>query len=1009
MRLSLQKVKAKCLMYRMVKLILVIVLFLQFDFLVYSQFRFNFNVKDIRSEYSLQVWTKNDGLPSNTLHNIVKGDDGFLWIGTSNGLVRFDGSEFKAFTAGNTPQIKANITADLFKDASGKIWFSNGGAGLVIMDQEIFERLSEDDGLSINHPSSFAEGADGKMYIGTFGGGLNIFDNNHFSVINKKDGLSSNDMHSILLDRNERLWIGTYDEGINLLDKTGIKKFIISPNSAVEHIFQESNGTILAGTHNGVYVFNGKSFEAEKEFLPLKGKTINHIAEDSEGNIWFSSTNNGIYVYNHQNFYNLNTQNLLPTNKILQVLPIENGIWICSADGGLFRLKQNKIKILSELQGTPDKIIRTIFQAPDDALWIGTKDGIAKYDEQKNIVLPFKTALKDLSVHAWTANAKGEIFLGTLLHGLYKIEGNKLVQVADRKLLKVNYIRSLKFNNDGTLWMGTNGAGVILLKDGKVKFIDKAAGLSSDFIACICKDRKNNFWIGTSGGGISVLDSTGKILKTITDKEGLANNIVNSIIEDEKGVIWVGTSVSGISRIKENRIFNFNERNGLYSNNIKKLLYDGTENFWATSDQGVFSIKKKTFNDVANGTKEKLVFSLFGKSDGMIDDDFLAVADNAGCISRTGKIYAPSHEGVVIIDPNLFKANSEKPSVFIDDVFIDYKVSSKDALNDLPPNTESMQINYGGISYSHGKYLKFKYLLEGIEKDWVFVGTRRQAFFTHLPHGSYTFKVIAFTPDGTESKSAARITFTIHPYFWQTIWFQILSAAAIVGFITIYLLLYFKRKYKRKVQIIEAESALERERMRISKDMHDELGASLTKISLMSDLAKRNLQDPEQLKNDLNGISSASRSVASTMDEIVWAVNPKNDTLEKTIYYIAQFIEDFLSSTEIEYNFEIPDKIPDLFVHAELRHNLFMILKEAVNNIVKHSCANNVNLKIGTDGSSINLQLADDGKGIDLQNVDEFSNGLRNMKKRVEDFNGTFAIANRDKSGTEIKIYLPLT
>ena len=973
-----------------------------------GQFKFDFHGKDIRSEYSLQVWTKNDGLPSNTLHNIVKGNDGFLWIGTSNGLVRFDGSEFKTFTAANTPQIKANITADLFKDSKGKIWFSNGGAGLVMMDHQKFRRISEEDGLSINHPSSFAEGKNGKMYIGTFGGGLNIFYNEKFGVVKKKQGLSSNDMHSILMDREGRLWIGTYDEGINLLDNTGIIKFSFSPKSAVEQIFQDSEGKILAGTHNGVYVFNGKSFETGKEFLPLKGKTINHIIEDNEGNLWFSTSNKGIYVYNHSYFFNLNTNNLLPSNKISQVLPTESSIWICSADGGLFNLRQNKIKVLSKMQGTPDEIIRTIFQAPDDALWIGTINGIAKYDEDKNKVTPFESHIPGLSVHAWAANAEGEIFLGTLQHGLVKIVHNKLIKVAARELLKVNFIRSLKFDDNGTLWIGTNGAGVVLLKNGKVKFIDKASGLSSDFIACIYKDRRNNFWVGTSGGGISVLNSSGTILKTFSDKEGLANNIVNSIVEDEEGVIWVGTSVSGISRIKDNSIFNFNERNGLYSNTLKKLLYDGHTTFWATSNQGVFSIEKKAFNNVANGKTEKLVFSLFGKNDGMIDDDFLAVADNAGCISRTGKIYAPSHDGVVIIDPKLFKTKAEPPRVYIDDVFVNYKERTKDVLKDLSPNTESVQINYGGISFTHGKYLKYKYILGGIDKDWVFVGTRRQAFFTHLPHGSYTFKIVAVTPEGTESKNAALINFTIHPYFWQTFWFQALSAVVILGLTTIYLLFYFKRKYKRKVKIIEAEAALERERMRISKDMHDELGASLTKISLMSDLAKRNLEDPGQLKKDLNSISEASRDTALTMDEIVWAVNPKNDALDKTIYYIVQYIEEFLSSTKIEFAINIPDTISAYYLRAELRHNLFLVIKEAVNNIVKHSGANLVTLNIIVEDFLFDLRLEDNGKGIDFASVDQFSNGLENMRKRIEDFEGEFEIMNTLPAGTQIKIKLPL-
>jgi ligand-binding sensor domain-containing protein/signal transduction histidine kinase len=968
-------------------------------------------VKDIRSEYSVQVWTKYNGLPSNTLYGMVKGEDGFFWIGTSNGLARFDGSEFKVFNAANTPQIKANIAADLFKDRRGRIWFTNGGAGLLVKDHDIFKRISEEQGLSLNHPSFFAEAKSGKIYIGTFGGGLNILENNQLKIINKKNGLTSDDIHSLLIDKQERVWIGTYDEGINLIEGNEIKKFKRlgnQPNTAVEHIFQTSKGEILAATHRGVVVFNGNSFEENKSFLPLNGKTINHIAEDDEGNLWFSTSNYGIYIYNGKTFFHLSTKDLLNSDDISQILPTKFGVWICSLTEGLSFLKQNKIKVLSEKQGLPHKKARTIFQARDGIIWIGTGNGIAKYDEQTNKLTPLKSSFGDVSVHAWAANANGEIYFGTLLQGLLKIVDDKIVTAADRKLLKVNFLRSLKFTDDGTLWIGTNGAGVALLKNGKVKFIDKSKGLPSDFIACICKDHQNNFWIGTSGGGIAVLNNTGTVLKTFSDKNGLANNIVNSILEDEDGVIWVGTSVSGISRIKDNTIYNFNERNGLYSNTIKKLLYDGKGRFWSTSDKGIFSIERKTLTDVADGKREKLVFDLFGKNEGMIDEEFNAVADNAGCISRSGKVYAPSNDGVVIIDPKLSLTNTETPRVYIDDVFVNYKESSKDKLETLPPSTESVQINYGGISYLNGKNLKFKYILAGIDNNWAFAGTRRQAFFTHLPHGSYKLKVVAITPDGTESERAAIISFIILPYFWQTLWFQIIAAVAVIGFITFYLRFYFKQKYKRKVKIIEAEAALERERMRISKDMHDELGASLTKISLMSDLATRNLAKPDQLKDDLNTISAASRNVASSMDEIVWAVNPKNDTLEKTIFYFVQYIEDYFSSTEIEFVIDIPDPVPVRFIHAELRHNLFLVIKEAVNNVVKHSRADKVQLKILIDNSLFVLQLEDNGKGIDFSSIDQFSNGLKNMKKRIEDFEGSIEIINCSPQGTRIVIKLPL-
>ncbi len=987
------------------------ILILYFACPLYGQFRFDFSAKEIRTEYSLQAWTKDDGLPSNILYDIEKGDDGFLWLGTSNGLARFDGAEFKIFNASNTPQMKANLTADLFKDHSGRIWFTNGGTGVLVMNHEKFSRLSEKHGLSSNHTSSFAEDTNGRIYIGTFGGGLNIFYNEYFRVLNKEVGLSSDNIHSLLIDKDGGIWVGTYNNGITLLDKNGVSKFDRMsglPNFAVKQIFQDSKGKILVAMHEGVFVFNGTSFEIPKALLPLKGKSINHIAEDDEGNLWFSTSGYGIYIYNGKTFAHLDKNNLLLSDDISHILPTKTGVWICSFTGGLFLLKQNKVKALSEVQMLPDKNIRTIFQAPDDLLWIGTDNGIAAYDEKKNKLIPFHSNIPELSPHAWAVNAKGEIFFGTKRHGLFKIIDNRLVNALNHEETKTNFIRSLKFDFDGTLWIGTNGAGVALLKNGKIKFIDKTSGLSNNFIACICKDRQNNFWIGTSGGGISVLNSSGSVLKTFSDENGLANNIVNSILEDEEGIIWVGTSVSGISRIKNNSIFNFNERNGLYSNTIKKLLYDGKGRFWATTDHGVFSVERKNLNDVAAGKTNKLAFNLVSKDEGMLSDEFNAEADNAGCISHTGKIYAPSHNGVVIIDPKLFKTKVEPPRVYIDDVFVNYKERTKDVLKDLSPNTESVQINYGGISFTHEKYLKYKYILGGIDKDWVFVGTRRQVFFTHLPHGSYTFKIVAVTPEGTESKNAALINFTIHPYFWQTFWFQAQSAVVILGLTTIYLLLYFKRKYKRTVKIIEAEAALERERMRISKDMHDELGASLTKISLMSDLAKRDLEDPGQLKKDLNSISEASRDTALTMDEIVWAVNPKNDALDKTIYYIVQYIEEFLSSTKIEFAINIPDTISAYYLRAELRHNLFLVIKEAVNNIVKHSGANLVTLNIIVEDFLFDLRLEDNGKGIDFASVDQFSNGLENMRKRIEDFEGEFEIMNTLPAGTQIKIKLPL-
>ncbi|PIQ08835.1 MAG: hypothetical protein COW71_09665 [Ignavibacteriales bacterium CG18_big_fil_WC_8_21_14_2_50_31_20] len=984
---------------------------------IIAQFKLNFETKNWQSEYSIQGWTKEDGLPNNKVYDIIESYDGFIWFGTSDGLVRFDGNQFKVFNSSNVPKIKANVVRYLYNDKNGKIWAANGGAGLLSISKDKFELISEENGLSLNHVSTITEDKSGKIYIGTYGGGISILQNGKFNYINSKIGLSSDIIYSILVENNGRIWAGTLNEGVNLIDKNGITIFNHEnglPKSTVKQIFwapsfgENSKGRILVATNKGVFVFNGKGFEVNEAFLQLKEKIVNHIDEDEYGNLWFSTSGSGIYIYNGKTLAHLSKNNFLPTNDISHVYPTKVGIWICSQTNGIFYIKKNRVKVITKAQGMPNNHIRTIFQSSAGTLWIGTENGIAKYYEHENKIVPIKTNKEKFTVLAWAENERGEIFLGTHQNGLFKIVSDKLVNVVSHKELKAKMIRSLKFDDNGTLWIGTNGAGIALLKNDEILFIDKTNGLSSNFIACISKSGNEELWVGTTGGGVVVLDKNGLVIKSISDKDGLASNIINSISVDENGTKWIGTSVSGISRIKNNSIFNFNEQNGLYRNTIKKLLYDGKKRFWITSNQGIYSIDKNTLNEFADGKTQKLNFSLFGKNDGMLSDEFNAAADNAGCISITGKIYAPSNDGMIVIDPNILNSNVDPPLVYIDDVFINYNKSSKEELGELPPNTESVQINYGGISFVHEKNIKYKYLLQGIDEEWVYVENGRQVLFTHLPYGNYTFKVKSITPDGIESKDYAYLNFTILPYYWQTFWFKILSAFLIIGLISSFIFYTVQRRYKQKLVKLENEAALERERIRISKDIHDELGASLTKISLLSDLAKMHLTDNPNLEDDLNKISEASRNVALTLDEIVWAVNPKNDTLEKTIFYIIQYIEEYISSTEIEFDIHIPDTIPELFIHAELRQNLFMSIKEAVNNVVKHSNANVLSLIVSIEKFQIDITLEDNGKGIDFGNLNQFSNGLENMKKRIENSNGKFEISNKNPNGTRINIKMQI-
>ncbi|MEW6193985.1 MAG: two-component regulator propeller domain-containing protein [Bacteroidota bacterium] len=975
-----------------------------------AQTTIDFSKKDFLENLSSQSWTIEDELPTNDVNSIVKNKDGFYYIGTSNGFVRFDGSEFKVYNTKNTKAIKANVTRNLFIDSRNKVWFSNGGAGIVVYDGIKFTRISEDEGLSLNHPSSFAEDDKGRIYIGTIGGGLNIFDNGKISIFNKNEGLLPSVINTILIDSKNTLWVGGHDSDLFTIKNGKVEKFPNSTNrkfSRVIKLFEDSRGIIWVGTDNGVFIIKDENFISDNIFSILNNSSVNHITEDANKNIWFVSTK-GIFIYDRRKLIRLNIDPLLNSNLISKVLINDDGIWICNPGAGLVRLTLNKIRVISKEHGLPDKEVRTIYQDNDNKIWIGTNKGIIQYNEKSGSVVPIPSKTPTLVPYAWASNAKGEIFIGTRNSGVWKYSNGTIKNIADKKILGANFIRSLYYNDDKTLWIGTNGAGVVLYKEGKLKFIDKSNGLKSVFVACIVKNKDGNFWIGTSGGGISLVDNNGTVLKSYTEKDGLPSNIISSIYEDEKGTVWVSSGVFGLSRLKDGKIFNIQENDGIYSNSIKKMIYDNKGKFWCTTEFGLFSVEKSVLENYADGHRPKVVFNLYGKKDGMKSDNFLGLSNNAASISNTGLLYFPSTDGVVIIDPKKLVGDDKQPKVYIDEVFVNHDYRSKDDINILPPGIENIQFNYGGISVDYAKNLSYKYILEGFEKKFVDAGSRRQAFYTHLPHGSYKFRVFAISPNGARSENEAAISFKIEPYMWQTYWFRIGLILSLVAGSALTVRTIYKRKYKRRMEILENESMLNKERMRISKDMHDELGASLTKISLMTELAARNILSTEILKKDLKKISDTSREVAVTMDEIVWAVNPNNDKLDRMIGYILQYIEDLISNTSIILKSDIVRNLPEIIISAEARHNVFLVVKEAFNNIIKHSEATHVNLTIDFNDSVLSIKIRDNGKGIDLSSVDIFSNGLSNMKKRIDDIKGTIILNCAPGEGTEIIIRLTL-
>jgi signal transduction histidine kinase len=359
---------------------------------------------------------------------------------------------------------------------------------------------------------------------------------------------------------------------------------------------------------------------------------------------------------------------------------------------------------------------------------------------------------------------------------------------------------------------------------------------------------------------------------------------------------------------------------------------------------------------------------------------------------------------MVYFDPSSVIPKPGEIHIIIDELIVDTKKIDFDSVIVIPPSPERLEINYAAASLNNSKEIRFKYIMNGMERQWVDAADNMKATYTQLPYGQYTFRVKAYTKDNETNYAETFFSIYIKPNFWETPWFN--AGVILLAFSTVggSIRLFYKSKYKRKLERLQAQHALEKERIRISKDMHDELGSSLTKMSLLSEIAKKFSNNPETIRKYLADISETGRNVANTMDEIVWAVNPRNDRLDKTIYYIAQFVEEYLAIAGVNLNLQLPDFIPDYFLSAEQRHNLFMVIKEAVNNIVKHSKAKNVEFTIVTSRDDLEIKIKDDGAGIDFEKIGEFSNGLSNMKKRITDINGIITISNIKPSGVLLGI-----
>ena len=561
-------------------------------------------------------------------------------------------------------------------------------------------------------------------------------------------------------------------------------------------------------------------------------------------------------------------------------------------------------------------------------------------------------------------------------------------------------------DRSGAFWIGFDGA-LLRYKDGEKKWFDAKDGLMG-LVQPIFEDRSGRIWIGSYNGLARYVDGR---LVFYREKDGLSSNRIRSIYEDNDGILWIGTYDGGLNRLKDGKFTRYTTKEGMFSNGVFAIIEDTHGNFWMSSNQGIYRVRKQDLNDFADGKIANIHTVSYGKSDGMLNTECNGGRDPAALKAHDGRIWFPTFDGVAVVDPEAVHFNSFAPPVVVEKVLLDREDVDTQKSIEVRPGQDNLEIDYAALSFIKPENVEFRYKLEPLDKDWTDAGHRRVVYYTHLPAGDYTFRVIAANSDGVWNDQGASLRIKVFPSFYRTWWFIGLSVMMLGG-LTVAGYNYRVRQLERARTAQESFSrqllaSQEGERRRIAGELHDSLGQNLL---IIKNRALFSLTTPEDLSRAIEQLNEISDSASRPIDEvreIAYNLRPYQlDRLGLT-KAIQLLVSDASESLPIRFTVEI-EPIDGIFSKEE-EINLYRIIQECINNIIKHSKATEASVTITRDPDAIHVQVEDNGCGFTrATDVTESSTrtgfGLIGISERVRILGGKHVINSEPGNGTSITI-----
>ncbi|WP_445666191.1 ligand-binding sensor domain-containing protein [Fodinibius sp. AD559] len=925
--------------------------------------------------YPFRTYSIENGLSESVVNTITQDEDGYLWIGTGYGLNRFDGIGFKNYYVEDG--LLNNSIQSLYADGENELWIGTEG-GVNVMRKDSIHTIPELQPLASSSILSIYKDSQNEFWFTTDGEGVWHWDRSEqLTQYREVHGMGSNRVRDVLEDQEGVIWFATRD-GLTKLDDGNFRTFTTQhglPDNRLRDLALTENGTLWVASRGGLCTVSEDEINCFTQRDGLINNRIQSISVDTDNNLWLG-TEEGASYFSNGEFENYSVDEGLSNNIIYTTYyDREGNIWLGTFGGGVSMFMGDQIQNYTIENGLPNNVVTSIAEDPLGQYWISTYGGgITRVKNNDIETLNNSDGLVDNKVYTMETDALGRLLIGTRW-GL-SIYHENTFQNFDEDDLPHRKIRAiLPVEGENEFWLGTYGQGIIQFQDGKFNQITEADGLPNNTVMAFEQSNEGTIWAGTYGGLSRFQDDS---VTNYTIQDGLPHNGILDVLIDNRGELWV-TTFGGIARFADDGFESITPEEGLPDEVCYFMEQDERGIFWIGTTQGVVRFDYQAYQSGDEST-DKQIFRLLTTDQGLTSNEM-----NAGASFKDsrGRLWFGSVGGVSVFDPSKEKVSKTAPKVHIENISVSgQRVPIKEPL-DIESDNQNITFEFIGISFTAPHQVKYRYRLKNSNEGWQET-TQSSVRYSALMAGDYTFEVKARNFNGEWSSEAANISFSVQAPFWLRWWFIALVIIALAGIIL------FIYNYYRVKKMIE----MERMRVQIASDLHDDVGSALTEIALQSDFLQT-MEVPNKLEDPLKQIGAQSRKIVSSLDDIVWSIDARNDTIGDLTDRMQDYVNNVLPDRKVFYDFDC-DMQQQLDV--SVKENLYLIFKEAVNNIAKHSNAERVDVKLIADGSGFTMGIKDNGTG--ASGSRKSGQGMRNMRMRAKRIDAEITFNN--KNGFEV-------